>query len=993
FPGRCPGLSYLTPLGSKPRSSKGFDPQMIIAILFAALTLGAPPPTATPGANHWAYQLPKKAAVPGKGNPIDAFLDVERTKQKLTLNPETDKSALLRRIYLDLIGIPPTHDELHAFLKDTQPDAYEKVVDRLLASQMFGERWGRKWMDVWRYSDPFGLGEEYRYSQRHIWRWRDWIIDSLNKDKGYDRMIVEMLAADEVAPADPDTLRATGYLARNWYKFNRNVWIQDTVEYTAAGFLGVTMRCARCHDHKFDPISQQDYYRFRAFFEPHEVRIDQVPGQKDTNKDGLARAFDAKADAPTYLFQRGDERSPDKSKPLSPGVPNVLGSDPSVVAVKFSPGDFASGLANAAGIARGTANAELTTAQAETKRAADAVAAAKDRVQKVVAGIKSKDVELVPILSDTFGTKNDDLWKVVSGQWTWENGKLVCKTPSAFATVSAKKTHPMSLIGRIRYKTTGGKIGSVGFSYNVVGGNSQAVYINAGNGSAVRAFHRVNGSDTYPTEGVVPCPIKFNDEVTLDFAVRGDLLNTWVNGTLRNVYRLPTERKEGTFTIWAHEATAEFLEVRLLELPDSIPLAEKPGDERTSPVLGSQALTKADAEKLLKQAEATGALAKVRLEIVKANLAAIEARFTADRSRYAVSAKEADWKPLAVLAGKAERRIAVLKAEEALLAKPSEAAKKAHADALTAAAKDDSAYTSLINMDSTGSTGRRLALAKWITDKQNPLTARVAVNHLWLRHFGAPLVPSVANFGLSGKKPTHPELLDYLAVELVDSGWSMKKMHRLMVTSQAYRLSSRNVDGVSKTADPENRFYWRANARRMEAELVRDSLLAVSGQLDPTMGGPIIDEKLGQTSKRRSVYFRFNTQYRMEFLDQFDAANPTECFERKESVIPQQALALHNSVLAINVSRDVAKQIKAAEPGVFVRDAFERVLGRLPTDEERERCLAFLAKQAELYKTPGKLTPFPPGPATTPPSTDPAQRAREDLIHVLFNHNDFVTIR
>ncbi len=185
--------------------------------------------------SHWAYQLPKKAAVPGQGNPIDAFLEAERAKHKLKTNPEADKSTLLRRVYLDLIGVPPTADELAAFVKDDSPTAYEKVVDQLLASPMYGERWGRHWMDVWRYCDPFGSGEEFRYSQRHIWRWRDWIVESLNADKGYDRMIVEMLAGDEIAPGDPNTLRATGYLARNWYKFNRTAWMQDTVEHTAAG--------------------------------------------------------------------------------------------------------------------------------------------------------------------------------------------------------------------------------------------------------------------------------------------------------------------------------------------------------------------------------------------------------------------------------------------------------------------------------------------------------------------------------------------------------------------------------------------------------------------------------------------------------------------------------------------------------------------------------------------------------------------------------------
>ncbi len=228
--------------------------------------------------------------------------------------------------YLDLVGLPPTREELHDFRADQSPGAYEKVVDRLLASPRYGERWGRHWMDVWRYSDWYGLGEEARYSHPHIWHWRDWIIAALNADKGYDRMVVEMLAADELTPDDPATVRATGFLVRNWDIFNRNTWLANTVEHTARAFLGVTIQCARCHDHKFDPISQSDYYRLRAFFEPVHIRIDRVPGQPDRAKAGLPRVFDDFLETPTFLFVRGDETRPDK-RPLTPATPAVLGGE------------------------------------------------------------------------------------------------------------------------------------------------------------------------------------------------------------------------------------------------------------------------------------------------------------------------------------------------------------------------------------------------------------------------------------------------------------------------------------------------------------------------------------------------------------------------------------------------------------------------------------------------------------------------------------------
>src|SRR5262249_7017966 len=201
---------------------------------------------------------------------------------------------------------------------------YKKVVDRLLASKQYGERWGRHWMDIWRYSDWWGLGTEVRNSQKHIWHWRDWIIESLNADKGYDQMLREMLAADELYPNDLDRLRATGFLARSYFIFNRNSWLEEVVEHTSKGLLGLTLNCARCHDHKYDPLAQQDYYRFRAFFEPYQLRTDMLPGQPDFAKDGLPRAFDCNLDTPTYLFVRGDEKQPRTDRPLTPALPPLL---------------------------------------------------------------------------------------------------------------------------------------------------------------------------------------------------------------------------------------------------------------------------------------------------------------------------------------------------------------------------------------------------------------------------------------------------------------------------------------------------------------------------------------------------------------------------------------------------------------------------------------------------------------------------------------------
>jgi hypothetical protein len=936
---------------------------------------------------HWAFQPPKKEKVPGAGHPIDAFLASARAARGISTNPEADRMTLLRRVYLDLIGVPPRADELQAFMSDHSPEAYEKVVDRLLASPHYGERWGRHWMDIWRYSDPFGNGEEYRYSQRHIWRWRDWIVESLNQDKGYDQMIREMLAGDELAPADPNVLRATGYLARNWYKFNRNIWIQDAVEYTAAGFLGITLRCARCHDHKYDPISQLDYYRFRAFFEPHDVRIDPVPGQPDLNKDGVARVYDKTAEQPTYVLIRGDERHPDKSRAIAPALPRIFNTDLIVKPIVHQPRDFAARLATVAAETRKLAQQQLAAAEAAARTATVAKEQAKRRFDDCLAGLESPKLRLTPLIRDQFKVHDQKLWKVLSGEWTWDNGRLQCQKPSHFATVVATIQHPSALMGRIRYITTGGGIGSVGISFDRHERSFQGVYINAGTNPAVRPMHRIEGVDHYPQNGVVPVQVKFNDPITLDFAIRDQLLNVWVNGKLACVYTLPVARHAGGFSIWAHDATVDFTEVILAELPKTFTLASQSSQQLESPLRSFGPLTQADAENDFFQAHQAELIAHARLETARAEMAAVDAREAADSARLTDQPDQARLRLLSRAAHQAECRVRVLQAAERT--------SLARLALVWVDSQEGESYTPLVKMDITGSTGRRLALANWIASSDNPLTARVAVNHIWMRHFGTPLVPTVANLGLSGKPATHPELLDWLAVEFMQSKWSMKHLHRLIVTSAAYRLSSRNTAGSNQALDPENRYYWRANGRRMDAEVVRDSLLQVAGLLDTTMGGPAIDEKLGLTSRRRSLYFRFNAEYKMTFLDQFDAASPTECFERTQSVVPQQALVLYNSVLALNASRELAKKLKTIrDPAAFITVAFEWILGRTPTAEESARCLQFLKDQELLYAGPTRLTPFPPGPTeVVSPAADPAQRAREDLVHVLFNHNDFVTIR
>ena len=257
-------------------------------------------------------------------NPIDHFIVAKHEEHNLQPRPEAPREIWLRRVSIDLTGLAPLPDEIESFLNDPSDSAHEKVVDRLLASPRYGERWGRHWMDVWRYSDWAGYRAALRESARHIWNWRDWIVEALNQDTGYDEMIRQMFAADELYPDDESKLRATGYLARNYHR-SRDQWMDDVVTHTSQAFLGITMGCSKCHDHMYDPFPQTDYYAMRAVFESYQVRTDRVPGQLDIMKNGLPRAYDSNIDAKTWLFDKGDERFPIKENPVAPGVPASLG--------------------------------------------------------------------------------------------------------------------------------------------------------------------------------------------------------------------------------------------------------------------------------------------------------------------------------------------------------------------------------------------------------------------------------------------------------------------------------------------------------------------------------------------------------------------------------------------------------------------------------------------------------------------------------------------
>jgi hypothetical protein len=792
---------------------------------------------------HWAFQKIARPAIPDMKtpwirNPIDAFLHEQHLRLGIVPQSEAPRLILLRRLHLDIIGIPPTFEEIAACEADESTDWYERTASRLLDDPRHGERWARHWMDIWRYSDWWGLGAQLRNSQKHIWHWRDWIVESLNADTPYDEMVRLMLAADELHPNDLSKLRATGYLARNYWLFNRPQWMEETVEHVSKGFLGITMNCARCHDHKYDPLEQTDYYKLRAFFEPYHVRTDIIPGEANLANDGIPRVFDGQLEEPTYLYIRGDERNPDKSQTITPGVPARLAFD------------------------------EL-------------------EIKSIQLPAESWQPERRPWVLDAYISDARNSVEQAASQLKKLQADLIASRSTPLTDLSSAESHDSADHASEEMKQA--ELGVAEAAFAMAQAEWESVVQRA---EAMRA-------EWSPTDSPVQDKTKS--------AIRAE--------RMANIAKLRHSVAVAQRAIIEAE--------RDTQLGTEAPKGKKETNDKSKK---DPADKKAAADKKLTSArEALG-------KAIKANDADITAtdKFT--------RLQGATWTPTRFFNS----------------------------------GKDDPS----VEFKPT-STGRRTALSNWITDPRNPLTARVAVNHLWTRHMGQPLVPTVFDFGRKGTRPTHPELLDWLACELIDSSWSMKHVHSLIVNSSVYRMSSStNSRSDAISADPENLYWWRRVPIRLESQLVRDSMLALAGTIDFKMGGPSIPSQQQAESHRRSLYFFHSNNERSLFLSMFDEALVKDCYRREQSIVPQQALALANSRLVLDASSQISKRLseKAVDDDDFTRSAFRFVVGFDASDEELDACRIALD---QWRNQPSGST----------------ENGRANLVWALINHNDFVTLR
>ncbi len=722
----------------------------------------------------WPFQPVRRPAVPRprdgsrQRTPVDAFLLARLEENKLSFAPDAGKETLIRRAYFDLLGLPPTPDEVARFLADNRPDAYERLIDRLLASPRYGERWGRHWLDVAGYADSEGYTSADPV-RKYAYKYRDYVIRAFNADKPFDQFIREQLAGDEMvrppyrnlAPADVEKLVATGFLRTAPdgtasggvdAALARNQVVAETIKVVSTSLLGLTVGCAQCHNHRYDPIPQADYYRLRAVFEPaYDCSNWRVPA---------ARRVSLSTDA--------DRRR--------------------------------------------AAQIEAEAARIDAERITKMNAYIERTFAKELQKLPEKLREPIRLARRTPPAKR-----------TAEQSRLLKENPSVNVTAGSLYLYDPKAAADLK-----------------------AI---AGRAAALRA--------TKPVE--------------------------------------------------------EFVRA-LTEIPGRVP-----------------------ATHLFARGDHT------------------------------------------------QPKQAVLPGELTVLA-----------SGPAIPVKDPQRPT----------TGRRLAYANWLTSGKHPLTARVLVNRVWLHHFGRGLVNTPGDFGFLGERPTHPALLDWLADDFVAGGWRLKRLHRLLMTSTAYRQSSRRP---APDADPDNRLYCRMALRRLDAEAVRDAILAVGGTLNGKMFGPavpVIEDEVGQfvlgienlngenrpgpviplrgEEFRRSVYVQVRRSRPLAVLDTFDLpAMEPNCTGRSSSTVAPQALMLMNSEFIVAHADHFADRVRreaGADPRAQVAHAWRLAYGAAPSAEDVSDAAAFLAAQAAHFR------------AKAAKGADPGRLALASLCQVLLGSNRFLYV-
>lgn len=860
---------------------------------------------------YWAFQPLRDVGHPltideSSANPIDRFIVAKQSSAGVSGNGPADKRTLLRRAFFGLVGMPPTPDEARRFLDDPSPDAYAKLVDRLLDSPHFGQRWARHWLDVARFAESHGFEQDY--DRPHAYHYRDFVIKAFNDDMPYDKFVRYQIAGDEIAPHDPLAMKATGFLGAGAYPTqitlrevepSRYDAMDDMANTTGQAFLAMTIGCARCHDHKFDPIPQADYYRFVSNFVTTvrsnvEVEIAAVTPEEVDRYEAKTKSLNVQLAAfesdelPGRLDQWIKQSASEAFKPSGWQLLNWTAN--SHGGASFELLDDGSYLASG----KNDPYDEYTFTT-ET----DLLGMSQLRIEALT------DASMKHNGPGRAGNGNFALTdiRVTAGSLVDASQTIDVKLMNPQATHQQNDTN-LSVAAAIDDNPSSGwavDLGGIGKDQAAAFQFDKPIGFASGTQLTVKLVFRGNVQHNL---GRVRLAVANESEpVDLRSAANETVPSGLLSGVDLNLglAAISDEKREPLFA-WYRQR-----EPRWRQLKQSLDqhLASPPLPKTETVMVTSEGFP------------------PIRHHMPAGAPDFFETTYFLRRGDVLQKDGQATPGVLQVLSRKSDDR------DGWYVARP--------ADARTS-------Y-------------RRSAVADWITDRDRgagDLLARVIVNRLWHHHFGTGLVPTPNDFGKQAEAPSHPELLDYLAGELIRNDWRLKPIHRLILTSDTYRQSSA-FNEASFAADNDNRLLWRFEPKRLEAEAIRDTLLAVTGTLDPRMFGP---GTLDESMRRRSIYFMMKRSKLIPTLQLFDAPESlVPIGERAATTVGPQALWFLNNphvrTWAEAFAGRLLPQLKESADQT-VDEVYWTAFSRAPDDFERQVAREFLAEQIESYRTSGE---------------------------------------
>ena len=874
------------------------------------------------GDEHWAFQKLQPTKIPAVKNPtrihtpVDAFLQNHLERKGLTLGPEAPKPTLIRRVAFDLTGLPPTIAETEAYLSDNSPRAYENMVDRYLASPRYGERWGKFWLDAAGYADSNGYFNADT-DRPLAWRYRDYVVDSLNRDLPFDQFIREQLAGDEIAryspksPLNPEGIRmltATHFLRNSpdgtdssdgnedEVRADKYAVLEGTAQILGSSLFGITFQCARCHNHKFEPVSQGDYYRLQAILYP-AFNVDKwsKPSQRDVV---AATPAELEAHKKALLGHEGE------MKKIRDGQKEWLGKNPEPVRILFED-DF---------------NAP------NEKVASNWSSSAPNDDAPLGMPVVKLDSKQAPAVNITNGT----LHIVESGAL----GDRAISTRQAFDWTPAKKDSWIQVrFDLIKGAPYVGYLIALGDYNDKKDKHKGNILLDGAESGQAKIYLDYPGTDGTQPGAIGESGYKPGRSYGVRITNIGD--DTFELAQL--VDGLPEKNR---------------VKLKKNDLPrGGFGFALCCG--RSYVVDNVRVESSIDPTELTKAQLEASALRKSKSAEFAKQIQALEKKKPADPAKLA---PVLDLSPQIPTVHILERGVHKNRGEKVEPAPPS-------------VLLDPGAKKPLENKpeDLLLSTGNRLGFAKWITQpnsRASALLARVTVNRWWHNHFGRGIVATPDNLGYSGSPPSNPELLEYLATELIRSGWSQKAIHRMVLCSSAFKQTSNPTTEALKT-DEDNILLSRFPLRRLDAEAVRDAMLAISGELDMAQGGPytpttrggdgeVIVPETHPGAKRRSIYLQQRRTQTTGILELFDAPSIVyNCTIRMPTTVPLQSLILLNSPFARLRAESFAKRVLKEATGdnrEKLTRAFQLAWGRPPTKSEETAATAFLQSQEKEYK-------------------------------------------